>query len=189
MVLFLASKPKGEPRHEHAATLGLESACFFDAVHALEWELRFELALTVELRQAGGVLLALGLGMFPELLLQWVLFLPEEQTLSVRLLVHGSQRQDTTCYSALKSQSKMPPTPRKSSQAAVQGNRDLSLLNAPASGGAALWGPAPSLPHSPPSSSPTPSPPHRAPLPQWAPGSPAAPGDGGPAAPGPSRAC
>ena len=143
----------------------------------------------MELRQAGGVLLALGLGMFPELLLQWVLFLPEEQTLSVRLLVHGSQRQDTACYSALKSQPKLPPTPRKSSQAAVQGNRDLSLLNALASGGAALWGPAPSLPHSPPSSSPTPSPPHRAPLPQWAPGSPAAPGDGGPAAPGPSRAC
>ena len=193
MVLFLASKPKGEPRREHAAALGLEPACLFDAVLARDWELGCELALTVELRQAAGVLLALGLGMFPELLLQWVLFLPEEQTLSVRLRVHGSQRQDTTCYSALKSQSKMPPTPRKSSQAAVQGNRDLSLLNAPglapASGGAALCGPAPSLPHSPPSSSPTPPPPHRAPLPQWAPGSPAAPGDGGPTAPGPSRAC
>lgn len=122
-VHFLASKPKGEPWHEHAAALGLEPACLFDTVLELEWELGFELALTVELWQVVGVLLALGLGMFPELLLQQVLFLPEEKTLSVRLLLfHGSQRRDATRYLALKSQSKMTPTPRKSSQAAVQGN-------------------------------------------------------------------
>lgn len=111
MVPFLASKPKGERRHEHAVALGLEPACLFGAVLELEWELGLELALTVELWQVVGMLLALGLGMFPELLLQRVLFLPEEKTLSVRLLVHGSQRQDATRYLALKSQSKMPPPP------------------------------------------------------------------------------
>ena len=57
------------------------------------------------------MLLALGLGMFPEFLLRWVLFLPEEKTLSVTLSVHGSQRQDATRYLTLKSQSKMPPPP------------------------------------------------------------------------------
>ena len=65
----------------------------------------------MELWQAVGVLLALGLGMFPEILLQWVLFLPEAKTLLVRLLVHGSQRQDATRHLALKFQSKMPPPP------------------------------------------------------------------------------
>ena len=172
---------------------GLELACLLDADLEFEWELGFELALTVELWQVLGVLLARDLMMFPELLLQRVLGLPEEKTLSVRLLIPGSQKQEHTRYLALKSQSKMPPTPRKSSQAAVQGNSDLSLLNTPglfpASGGSALCGPAPSLPYSSQSSSPTVSPPHHAPQPQWAPGSPAAPGGGRLTAPGSSWAC
>lgn len=56
--------------------LALQPTCLFDA------ELGIDLALTVEPWQVVGVLLALGLGMFPELLLQWVLFIPEENTVS-----------------------------------------------------------------------------------------------------------
>ena len=59
--------------------------------------------------------------MSPELLLQQVLYFPEEKTLSLRLLVHGSQRQEHTRYLALKSQSKMLPTPRKSSRLQSRG--------------------------------------------------------------------
>ena len=105
--------------------------------------------------------------MFSELLLQRVLGLPEEKTLSVRLLIPGSQKQEHTRYLALKSQSKMPPTPRKSSQAAVQGNSDLSLLNTPglfpASGGSALCGPVPAF-YYPLTSITIQSPPHHHPL-------------------------
>lgn len=58
--------------------------------------------------------------MSPELLLQQVLYFPEEKTLSLRLLSMDPKDRNLYSLSWPEISIQMPPTPRKSSQAAVQ---------------------------------------------------------------------